>query len=229
MHDKGEHNEAARQLGQVLALNQKLLGNSHPSTLGVASNLGYVLASLGHYSEARILLSETHSAQKQLLGESHPDTIKTMEHLWEGFFGADKRTSSAISRQCSMSCSALDEWLAIVFNRASLARSRRATKACPTSDEGRGRDLLPAWAEGRAEGSQWKPFNLFLCFSLSVVLLRIVIFASNDPIHEEITNLVEFLSHVVFWVLYLWLLWSFYRFADRVDQALRRVFCPCCF
>lgn len=79
---------------------EKSLGETHPHTLSVLSNLGYIYQSQGRWDQAGELAEKVYSGRQKLLGQDHPDTIAALEDLrriaWVE--AADKHTAPERSK-----------------------------------------------------------------------------------------------------------------------------------
>src|SRR5262245_12761198 len=70
----GRYAEALKLLREALAIRQKALGESHPSTATSTNNVALCLQALGKPSEALPLFQKALAIREKALGESHPDT-----------------------------------------------------------------------------------------------------------------------------------------------------------
>ena len=65
----------------ILEMDQKILGEEHPSTLTSMGNLASSYWSLGRFDDAVGLEEHVLAAQKRILGEEHPHTLTSMGNL----------------------------------------------------------------------------------------------------------------------------------------------------
>jgi len=77
----GKYAEAEQMLRLTLMLQNKVLGEKHPDTLGSMNNLAEVLRSQGKYDEAESMHRQTLMLTKKMLGEEHPSTLDSMNNL----------------------------------------------------------------------------------------------------------------------------------------------------
>ena len=57
------------------------LGENHPDTVGIMSNLANAYNRQGKYSDAEDLHKQCLDKRKVILGENHPDTLISMNSL----------------------------------------------------------------------------------------------------------------------------------------------------
>ena len=57
---------------------KSVLGENHPDTIKVVSNLAGTYVSLEKYLDADVLYNQCLEKMKSVLGESHPDTIRAL-------------------------------------------------------------------------------------------------------------------------------------------------------
>lgn len=89
--DQGRFSEAEALYKESLASMSGLLGDRHPSTLTIMSNLA------GTYCNSENSSANSENLQKMrrnVLGESHPDTLKTLSSLAK-CYEADDETNEA--------------------------------------------------------------------------------------------------------------------------------------
>jgi hypothetical protein len=65
-------NMRCRQGEVLLAVQQRVLGSEHPSTLTTANNLANALKAQGRYGEAETMYRETLAVRQRVLGSEHP-------------------------------------------------------------------------------------------------------------------------------------------------------------
>jgi hypothetical protein len=63
------------------AVQMRMLGAEHPSTLTSAGNLAAALARRGKYTEAEAIEREMLGVLKRVLGAEHPDTLSSAANL----------------------------------------------------------------------------------------------------------------------------------------------------
>ena len=66
---------------EVIALERKLYGDSHPETLDSVSNLALMLCGLRKFAQAEALLREALNGNRRVLGDEHPATLRSAENL----------------------------------------------------------------------------------------------------------------------------------------------------
>ena len=77
----GRLSEAIALLEQVLTDYVCVLGEDHPDTLTIRSNLAYAYASAGHLTEAITLYEQVLTDSIRILGENHPNTLTIRNNL----------------------------------------------------------------------------------------------------------------------------------------------------
>ncbi|MDZ8261154.1 tetratricopeptide repeat protein [Nostoc sp. ChiQUE01b] len=78
---QGRYSEAEPLYQQALALDRKLLGESHPDVATSLNNLAGLYDSQGRYSEAEPLYQQALALRRKLLGEEHPDVATSLNNL----------------------------------------------------------------------------------------------------------------------------------------------------
>ena len=81
LYTRGESATARPLFERAWDLRRSLLGDNHPDTLGLASNLVGDLWALGHYEQARQLGEDTLARQRRVLGDDHPHTLRSATTL----------------------------------------------------------------------------------------------------------------------------------------------------
>jgi tetratricopeptide (TPR) repeat protein/predicted Ser/Thr protein kinase len=82
-YSRGVHADAQRFAREALAIREKALGPSHPSTLQTRSNLADSLWDAGDADEALAMYEELHRERAALLGETHLSTQRTLVDIAE--------------------------------------------------------------------------------------------------------------------------------------------------
>ncbi|KAH8822492.1 hypothetical protein DL96DRAFT_1684203 [Flagelloscypha sp. PMI_526] len=77
----GENHNALKLTQEVLELKKQVLGNEHPDTLMIMSNLAVVQSNLGQHRDSLKLNEEVLEVRKRLLRNEHPGTLTTMSNL----------------------------------------------------------------------------------------------------------------------------------------------------
>ena len=77
----GKYNEAEMVYRKVLALEQRLCGAEHPSTLSTAHNVALCLRYQRKFEEAIKLHKSTLRSRRRVLGMEHRDTLGTKSDL----------------------------------------------------------------------------------------------------------------------------------------------------
>src|SRR5690606_22976843 len=78
---RGDHEAAAAELSQALALAEGSLGPEHLGVATIVGHLATLHAEIGALEEARALLIRAREIRRRTLGVSHPDTVKTERRL----------------------------------------------------------------------------------------------------------------------------------------------------
>mgnify|MGYP001256739153 FL=1 len=68
-------------LAQVLAIEERVLGPEHPSTLTTRHNLASWMGEAGDVAGARALLAQVLAVRERVLGPEHPSTLATRKSL----------------------------------------------------------------------------------------------------------------------------------------------------
>jgi tetratricopeptide (TPR) repeat protein len=80
-HEAGNWKEAERLWVEVQQRRKRVLGEEHPSTLAIMSNLASTYWNQGRWKEAEGLQVQVLQTRKRVLGEEHPDTLTIMSNL----------------------------------------------------------------------------------------------------------------------------------------------------
>jgi hypothetical protein len=80
---------------EVLAVEKRVLGPEHPSTLTSAANLAASLMYQGKHAEAEQIHREVLAAGKLVLGSEHPETLASSANLAVTLFDQRKYTRGA--------------------------------------------------------------------------------------------------------------------------------------
>ena len=91
---QGRYDESESLVLETLEIQERILGNEHPSTLETRSNLANLFRNQGRYDEAEPLAIETLEVQRRVLGEEHPETLLTAMHLASIYRERDRLTES---------------------------------------------------------------------------------------------------------------------------------------
>jgi CHAT domain-containing protein/Flp pilus assembly protein TadD len=78
---RGQYEEAETLHHQVLAIHEKALGPSHPTTANSMSNLGRVLDLQGKYADAEKMYRQSLAVREKVLGRDHPDVATNLNNL----------------------------------------------------------------------------------------------------------------------------------------------------
>ena len=79
--DLGIYAEAQKQLERAMDLRRRLLGEGHPGTVSIMSDLAWLYRNEGKYAQAESLASKVLEIRRRRLGEQHPDTLEAMTKL----------------------------------------------------------------------------------------------------------------------------------------------------
>jgi len=79
--DLGIYPEAQKHLERAIELRRRLLGEDHPDTLSVMSDLAFLYRAEGNFTQAEPLASKVLEIRRRLLGEDHPETLYAMNNL----------------------------------------------------------------------------------------------------------------------------------------------------
>jgi tetratricopeptide (TPR) repeat protein len=79
--DLGIYPEAQKHMERALDLRRRMLGEDHPDTLSVMSDLAFLYRAEGKFAQAEPLASKVLEIRRRLLGEDHPDTLYAMNNL----------------------------------------------------------------------------------------------------------------------------------------------------
>ena len=77
----GEHKEAEQLFMQVIATRRRVLGDEHPDTLTVISNLASTYWNQGRRKEAEELNIQVMEIRRRVLGDEHSDTLTSMSNM----------------------------------------------------------------------------------------------------------------------------------------------------
>ena len=80
-YQQGQISEAARFWEQARSICARELGEDHPNTLALMTNLAVTYSDLGHRDKALALMEQTLKLRRAKLGEDHPDTLGSMSNL----------------------------------------------------------------------------------------------------------------------------------------------------
>jgi len=82
LYELGDSPAQAVQLGEPLVTDcQRVLGETHPSTLHVRNNLAGAYQAAGRLAEAIPLYERTLADRERVLGDAHPDTLQSRNNL----------------------------------------------------------------------------------------------------------------------------------------------------
>jgi hypothetical protein len=81
LKDEGKYHEARDYLHGSLRAARQCLGDEHPTTLSIMTNLSALLQLTGKIDEAEPLCVETLELRRMVLGSQHKDTINSMVNL----------------------------------------------------------------------------------------------------------------------------------------------------
>lgn len=82
-HQKGEFEEAERLYRDALAIQQRVRGADHPTTLTTMSNLGWLLQVRGNFLGADSVLRQALAVRRRVLGDRHTAVAATLGGLGE--------------------------------------------------------------------------------------------------------------------------------------------------
>jgi len=94
--------EALKCREQVLALDLKVLGGEHPTTLDAMRDLAVSYVEANRWDEALKLREQSLALSRKVLGPAHRDTINAVNELADcyGFAGRDKEAISLLAQAC---------------------------------------------------------------------------------------------------------------------------------
>ena len=99
LNELGDSFVQAIQYGQALvAHRERVLGETHPDTLGSRSNLAAAYEAAGRLAEAMPLYERTLADCERVLGESHPDTLGSRNNLARAYRAAGRPRCGARSK-----------------------------------------------------------------------------------------------------------------------------------
>jgi hypothetical protein len=100
LFNSGKYAKAETIFRELLAVQQRVLGPEHPSTLGAANNLANALHEQGKYAEAEAMLRKTLAVQQRVMGREHPETLMAASNLANTLKAQDKYVEAeTISRE----------------------------------------------------------------------------------------------------------------------------------
>ncbi|KAK7408882.1 hypothetical protein QQX98_008943 [Neonectria punicea] len=80
-HQEGRYGMAVQKYWEILDIQEKTLGNDHPSALTTMNKLGVALDLAGKYNEALRIHEKTHDLRSRVLGQEHPDTLDSLNNI----------------------------------------------------------------------------------------------------------------------------------------------------
>lgn len=81
--ERGDYESAELLFRKALSMQEKQLGNEHPSIASDLYNLGLLCYALQKYNDAELFLMRAWAIERKSLGLMHPETLSTLEALSE--------------------------------------------------------------------------------------------------------------------------------------------------
>ncbi len=80
-----DYDEATKRLQDALAIQRKVLGNTHADVANTLSALADVMSATGEYDKGQPLIEEALGIRRKLYGEVHADVAKSLGDLGVNF------------------------------------------------------------------------------------------------------------------------------------------------
>ena len=97
---RGKYPQAEALYNETLAIERRVLGPAHASTLSTIQNLANVYGMVGQYASAETLFQETLEIQRRVVGPEHSDTLHAMVNLADTYYlHVQVRASHGVVRQ----------------------------------------------------------------------------------------------------------------------------------